>query len=831
MSTADTLQTAMRLHQTGQLQQAEELYRHILSLEPRNSDALHLLGLIAHQMGRSDVAVGFISQAIEIEGSQAIYHNNLGEANRALGRLAEAQANYHRAIWFDPAFGAAHYNLALLLGATQPAEAERHYRQAIHIQPNMALAHNNLGNLLRANGRSREAIDCFREALRLKPDYVDALANLGAALIDLSRTDEAIEQLEHAVRLAPDSAEARFNLGNAYKSVENWEAAALSYEDAVRLRPDFNEAGCNLGNALRILGQTERAEAEYLKVLARRPDHLEGLVGFGALLQSMGRLEEALGFYDRALQVQPDSAAAQYFRGTVLMFRRRRNDAILAFTEAIRLQPNYPEAYANLAIIYNDANHPDKALECCERGLELGSRNVSLFANRAIALHAQGRPRAAIESYRAAVERRPNSSAEYSNLLYAMNFLPEYDAKTLFEEHRRWAEKHADSLMPSDPGHVNDPSPGRRIRLGYVSPHFREHAVNFFIEPILASHDHDRFEVFCYSSTPTPDKVTARLHGMADVWRDALHLGDPQLAERIRDDQIDILIDLSGHMGWTRLLTFALKPAPVQVTYLGYQNTTGMLAMDYRLTDEWSDPPGVTDRYYTEKLVRLPRAFFCYQPFETPDVSPLPAATNGFVTFGSFNNYAKVMPETVDAWFEILSRVPDSRLLVLAYTAGFLEHHLREKARQHGISPDRIELADKCSHDEYMRLVARADIALDPFPFNGHTTTCDCVWMGVPVVMLAGNSYASRFGGSVLRNVGLESLIAGSVEEYQDKAVELAEDRTRLEQLRQTLRPTMADSPLVDHRGFTRRLEAAYREMWETWCATQRRAGGSTPVD
>jgi predicted O-linked N-acetylglucosamine transferase (SPINDLY family) len=256
-----------------------------------------------------------------------------------------------------------------------------------------------------------------------------------------------------------------------------------------------------------------------------------------------------------------------------------------------------------------------------------------------------------------------------------------------------------------------------------------------------------------------------------------------------------------------------------------------MLAIDYRLTDDWSDPPGVTDRYYTEKLVRLPRAFFCYRPFETPDVSPLPASTNGFVTFGSFNNYAKVMPEVVDAWLEILCRVPESRLLVLAYTAGYLEHRLREQARQKGISPERIELADKCSHDEYMRLVARVDIALDPFPFNGHTTTCDCIWTGVPVVMLAGDKYASRFGGSVLRHVGLDDLIAGSIAEYQDKAVQLAHDHTRLEHLRETLRPTMADSPLVDAVGFTRSLEAAYRQMWQQWCAGLQQAANYNQAD
>jgi predicted O-linked N-acetylglucosamine transferase (SPINDLY family) len=294
------------------------------------------------------------------------------------------------------------------------------------------------------------------------------------------------------------------------------------------------------------------------------------------------------------------------------------------------------------------------------------------------------------------------------------------------------------------------------------------------------------------------------------------------LADQIREDQIDILVDINGHMGRTRLLTFARKPAPVQVTYLGYQNTTGMTAMDYRLTDERADPVGATDRYYTEQLLRLPRAFFCYQPFESPPISPLPALAAGHVTFGSFNNFAKVMPEVIDAWLEILDRVPRSRLLVLAYSGGYLERQLHELAARRGIEPERIELCNKRFRPEYLELVARADVALDPFPFNGHTTTCDSIWMGVPVVMLEGDSYASRFGGSVLANVGLEDLITRSVADYIARAVHLAGDLDRLGQLRNELRARMETGPLMDFAGFTRELEQTYRRMWRHWCERPR---------
>jgi predicted O-linked N-acetylglucosamine transferase (SPINDLY family) len=296
-----------------------------------------------------------------------------------------------------------------------------------------------------------------------------------------------------------------------------------------------------------------------------------------------------------------------------------------------------------------------------------------------------------------------------------------------------------------------------------------------------------------------------------------------QLAEQVRADAIDILVDLTGHIGMNRLPAFAHKPAPVQVTYIGYQATTGMSAMDYRLTDAHADPPGLTERYHTETLVRLPRAFFCYRPNDdSPEITPLPARERGGVTFGSFNKYVKVNPLVIDAWLQILARVPDSRLLVLSYSGGYAENRLHELAAAKGVDPKRIEMLDKLPHAEYMKLLAQADIALDPFPFTGHTTTCDCVWMGVPAVMLQGQTYVTRFGGSVLVNVGLESWIAGSVDEYMDIAVKAASDLDALQRLRAELRPRMAASPLMDFAGFTANLETAYRQMWRAWCDGRR---------
>ena len=339
---------------------------------------------------------------------------------------------------------------------------------------------------------------------------------------------------------------------------------------------------------------------------------------------------------------------------------------------------------------------------------------------------------------------------------------------------------------------------------------------------MIAAHDHRAFEIYCYSDVEQPDAVTERFRGHADQWRDVAGTSDAALAELVRRDQIDILVDLAGHIGGNRLLALARKPAPVQVTYIGYQNTTGMSAMDYRLTDEHADPPGMTDGYYAERLVRLPRAFFCYQPPDfAPEVNALPALETGRVTFGSLNQPFKIRPAAWQAWSRILAAVPNSRLLVLGHAGSQFERHGREIVAAAGVDPARVEVVNQRPRSEYLRLHHEIDIALDSFPLGGHTTVCEALWMGVPSVMLEGGSYASRFGGSALVNLGLTDLIARSGDEYVEIAVRLAGQLDRLAELRRTMRGRMQDSPLLDAAGFARNLEDAYRRMWRAWCESK----------
>jgi predicted O-linked N-acetylglucosamine transferase (SPINDLY family) len=401
-----------------------------------------------------------------------------------------------------------------------------------------------------------------------------------------------------------------------------------------------------------------------------------------------------------------------------------------------------------------------------------------------------------------------------------LNYDPAYGAQQVFAEHRAWGERFADPLTAASAPHANDRTPHRRLRVGYMSANFRDQAVNFFSEPILASHDHRNYEIFCYSDVAREDETTRRLRGYADHWRPIVGHSHQQVSEQVRDDRIDILVDLSGHIGDNRLFVFARKPAPLQVTYIGYQNTTGMAAMDYRLTDAYCDPPGQTEAIHTERLIRLPRSFFCYlSSRDAPAVGPPPAASNGHVTFGSFNHFSKVGPRVLDAWATILAAVPGSRLVILADTTASLVERVAGIFAARGVVGERIEWAARRLRRDYLDVISRVDVALDPFPFNGHTTTCDALWQGVPVVTLSGRTYVSRYGASALATLELHDLISHSVERYVEIATALASDAWRLAELRATLRGRMAASPLLDFASFTRHLEAAYRQMWIAWCA------------
>ena len=433
-----------------------------------------------------------------------------------------------------------------------------------------------------------------------------------------------------------------------------------------------------------------------------------------------------------------------------------------------------------------------------------------------------GKTQEGIDILREAVEKKPESARNHSGLLVNLHYLPKLDHQALFEEHKRWGRLHA---LPgkAKASHNNNPDPDRRLRIGYISPDFYMHSVSYFIEPVLEAHNRNVVEVYGYGNVLCPDQVTRRLVGKFDHYRNIYGADDEKLVRMIEQDKIDILVELAGHTAGNRLIALAGKPAPVQVIYLGYPNTTGMEQIDYRLTDSLADPPG-SQQFYTEQLVSLPDGFLCYRPADyAPSVAPAPAVRNGFITFGTFNNNTKINPVITGLWTEVLKANPGSHLL-LKFIGGddreMREHYLKQ-FEQFGISRERIEIHGAKNSVDHLGMYSRMDIALDAYPYHGTTTTCEAMWMGVPTVSLVGEHHVSRVGLSILSSVGLEFFATSSPEEYVAKATALASKVEALSKVRSSMRTRMITSRLCNAKGFVQNLEAAYREMWQCWCKKQ----------
>jgi predicted O-linked N-acetylglucosamine transferase (SPINDLY family) len=611
--------------------------------------------------------------------------------------------------------------------------------------------------------------------------------------------------------------QAWLNLGLALRGLGQPDEAVACYERATRLRPDDPGPLAELATLLMQRGELDAAVARYEQMLRLSPDSVGAYSNMGLALMALGRLEDARLSFEQALYLQPDLAEVHNNLGLALLNQGRVAEARLRFERALELRPDLADAQNNLGLTCDAQGEPEQALASFERAVRIDADHFGALTNLANACKDQGRAAEAIAFHRKALASRPDDAAVHSNLLLAMQYLPGADPREMLAEARRYARQHAGPSAGAIERHPLRPAAGRRLRIGYVSADFCEHPVVSFLEPILAAHDRHRFEIFCYADVQRPDVTTRRLQGYADQWRSLVGLSDPQAAERIRQDDIDILVDLAGHTGGNRLRAFARKPAPIQVSYLGYLGTTGLTAMDYYITDAHADPPGLSEAYYEEQIIRLPECGFCYAPGPAPVVNVEPPATQcGRVTFGCLNNPAKVSDEVLALWSRVLAAVPGSRLLIRAGAGRSTEERARDLLANHGIAPERLDFAGRtATRFAYLELYHAVDIALDPFPYNGVTTTCDALWMGVPVISLGGSTSVSRQGVRFLRSVGLDGLLPKTPDDYVRIAAELAGDQARLADLRAGLRERMSCSPLMDADRLTRDLEAAYAGIWE----------------
>ena len=713
----------------------------------------------------------------------------LSSINGMLGHIDEAGDCCRKVIALQPNHGEAHCNLGNVLSYQgKHDEAIAHYQRALQINPNNPVAHNNLGNACKNSGRLDQAVESYKRAIAIKPDYAVAHYNLGSTLKEQNHLEEAKDSFRRAITLNPNYAEAYNNLGLTLKEQGKPADAAAAIERALKLKPGFAEAHYNLGNINYSQGHIEKAVEKYRQAVLIKPDYADAYGNLGSALKEQGHIDDAAECYRRAIALKPDS----------------------------------PTAYNNLALVFRMQGALEAADEMAQHALKLQPDHVDTYNTLGNIRLSQGRAADAVEMFQNALRHDPDNAAARSNLLMTLHYRSEFSADYLFETAQYWGTR-LNSQQRCLPSPTNLPDPQRRLRVGYVSGDFHNHPVGFFIETVLAQHDKSRYEIFCYYNKEENDKLTTRLRQYADNWRNVTWQPDMEVARQIRQDGIDVLIDLSGHTDKNRLLVFALKPAPVQALWIGYHATTGLPAMDYIIADRFLIPPQ-EERYYVEKVVRLPHAYLCFSPPEYAIApSPLPALAAGKVTFGCFNNNAKVTEAVIACWSRLLHALPGAQLYLKykPYEDTKVRQRYLDLFAQQGIAPERVRLAGYSSRDQYLASYQEVDIALDPFPFNGCTTTAETLWMGVPVVTLRGDRYVSHMGETILKNIGMGEYVADSEEEYIAKALALASDLPRLAALRARLRGQLLNSPLCDGPGFTRDLEAAYRTMWGTWCQAQ----------
>jgi predicted O-linked N-acetylglucosamine transferase (SPINDLY family) len=716
-----------------------------------------------------------LAQAMRI----AVEHHNAG-------RLAEAETIYRHVLAQCPDHADALHLLGVLAGRAGQFGAELDLIQrAIASNPAVAEYHRHLAECHRKAGRWEEAIAAYHRATDRKPDLAEAYHGLGIVLKTLGRLDEAIAAYHQTIALRPGKAAAHCNLGDALFVQGRIEEAIAACDRAIQLQPDLAEAHNNRGNALR----------------------------------HRGSLDEAIAAYGRAIQIKPAYAVAHSNLGNALRDQGELDRAIAAYRRATQLEPENAEAWNNLGIAWHQAGRLDDAIAAYDRALALGTDLAHAWTNRGMAFRDQGRQDEALACLRKARALNPHLQVAASNLVYGLLFHPDYDARALLEEHRRWDERFARPLARLIQPHRNEPAPDRRLRIGYVSADFRDHVLGHNLMPLFREHDHRHFEIVCYADVIRRDAFTRDFQTAADLWRDVAGKSDDEVARLVRADRIDILVDLALHTAGNRLLTFARKPAPVQVTFAGYPGTTGLAAIDYRLTDPYLDPPGSDDAGYAEESVRLPATFWCYEPLSGgPDVNPLPANENGSITFGSLSGFARINASVLALWARVLRAVDRSCLLLLA-PDGAHRALTREQFEREGVAPDRVVFVTRQPRREYLECYHGIDVVLDTFPYSGHTTSLDALWMGVPVVTLAGRTVVGRAGLSQLTNLRLPELVATTPVEYVRIAVALAGDLPYLSALRAGMRDHMRNSPLMDAPAFARGVEAAYRVMWQRWCA------------
>jgi predicted O-linked N-acetylglucosamine transferase (SPINDLY family) len=781
-SIPETLQAIQQHLAAGRVSEAAALTWQVIELQPSNLDLLNTVGGFAFNSNQFVLAAQIMERAGALHPTRALFPRNHGLALESLGRRADAIRSYRRAVTLDAGYLDAHADLgSALFHEGQVDEAITVLRKALSIDPKNAEVHNTLGMALQQRGQLQEAANEYQAALASRPDHASAHNNLGTLLETSGNVDGAVASYQRALERNPNDADTWMNLGNALLRQRRGGDAIAAFRRVVELRPGYAEAWFNLGSVLDATGQLEAAEAHFRRAAAINPEYADAWASLGLVLWNRGASRDAEAPLRRAIDLNPKIAFAHNCLGAIAREKGRLDEAAACFEQALDIEPNRADAWANLGLNVREYAALPEAQSHMRRALSL----------------------------------RPDPEL-HSNLLFTLNYDATVDDATLFAEHRAWEGLYAPPRPRST--YEGDRDPERRLRIGYVSNDFVQHPVGFMLAAIFPARDREKFEVVCYSGYPSEDAFTERLKAASDLWRRTVAVSDDQLERMIRDDRIDILVDLSGHTAGGRLTVFARRPAPLQVSWLGYFATTGLSTIDYVLMDEHVVPPGA-EQWFTEKVVRLPVSRFCYTlPDYAPEPAPPPSLTRGYPTFGSFNNLSKVTPEVFKVWSDVLEAAPDSKLVLKWRTLRNepFRKRIHDTFASHGVDPQRVELRAETPHGQMLAEYGDIDVALDPFPFSGGMTSLEALSMGVPVVTLPGTRTVSRQTHGFVSAMGLERLSCKDPESYVATAVALAKDVEGLKTLRTELRGRIASSALGDGPAFMRNLETTLRELWRT---------------
>ena len=878
------LMEAVALHQHGKLQEAQAIYESLISSNPKNADALHLLGVATAQAGKHQLAAELIARAIAVDPDNPAYYINRGNSLKELKQFIMAVASYDKAINLEPEFAEAYYSrgivqkelrqfdaalasynkaisirpdyaeacygCALVYQELQQYEAAlASYEKAVAIRPDFAEAHYGRGVILQVLNRHQEALASYDKAILVQPGFALAYYSRGNVLKLLGQPEAAVTNYDRAIAINPRLAEAYYNRGNVLLELQQYEAAKKSYDMAISIRPESHEAYFNRANAHKALGEIDAALTDFNNAIYIHPGLPEAYFNRGNIFKSLGRLDEAVDSYDNAIRIKPDFADAHLNLGNVLQDMTRLNAALTCYDRAIAIRPDWAEAYNNRGVVLQGLQQSDAAIASYDRAINLKPDYTDAYYNRGNVLQGLKQLDAAVASFEQASSLKPDHDYLLGARLHAKMGLCDWstyleDSEALrngIAERRKLSEcfpvlsidgspklqrtaaeewianecPESDELDPIEKRTEKD-----KIRVGYYSADFRNHAVSHLLAGVLEHHNKDRFEVIAFSYVAASgDEVRQRIAAACDEFHEVQDKSDKEVALLSRQLGIDIAIDLGGLTKHSRTGIFALRAAPIQVNYLGYPGTVGAGYIDYLIADSTIIPEGKRANY-AEQTVNLPS----YQPndnkreiadrrFSRAELG-LPEES---VVFCSFNEAYKINPGVFDSWMRILKNVPGS-VLWLRETNATASDNLRKEAAARGVDAGRLVFARQIpSMAEHLARHRAADLFLDTLPYNAHTSASDALWAGLPVLTRIGESFAGRVAASLLRAVGLPELITETQEQYEALAIELVLDPDRLRALREKLEQNRLSTQLFDTAGYTRNLEAAFDSMYQRY--------------